>query len=463
MDIQFLGATGRVTGSCYLIRASGSNILLECGLVQGGDDARDENREPLPIAADSIDAVVLSHAHIDHSGRLPLLMKLGFDGPIYTHQASRALCAIMLRDSGYLHEKDAEWENRKRRRQGLPLVDPLYTLADGEAVMDQFRGLRYGETREIVPGISVRLRNAGLILGSAIVELSIRENGKTCKLVFSGDLGFVDAPVMPDPEIVDEADLVMLESTYGDRLHRSPQDTLDELRMVFATGERAGGNIIIPAFAVGRTQDLLYLMEKHFDEWGLGQYEIFLDSPMAIEATTVYSQFRNLFDTELFRPGRPELRLRNLTMSRTSEDSIALNKRESGTIIIAGSGMCTGGRVLHHLRHNLWKSNCQVVIVGFQAYGTLGRRLVEGAEHVRIYGEDIRVNANVHTVGGLSAHADQAGLIAWYRHFRDSPPVYLVHGEPDSQAALAKKLEQETGCRPSIAKHQERVDLGRFS
>jgi metallo-beta-lactamase family protein len=365
----------------------------------------------------------------------------------------------MLPDSGYLHEKDAEWTNRKRRRQGLQPIAPLYTLADGKAVLRQFHAIDYGERREILPGVSVRLRNAGHILGSAIVELWLTEQDKTCKLVFSGDLGCVDAPVMPDPEIVADADLVLLESTYGDRLHRQPEATLDELREIFATGKGPAGNIVIPAFAVGRTQDLLYLMAEHFDEWNIGDYEVFLDSPMAIEATSTYAVFRDQYETRLFRPGTSEPRLPNLTMSRTAEDSMAINRIDGGAIIIAGSGMCTGGRVIHHLKHNLWKTDCQVVIVGFQAYGTLGRRLVDGAGQVRILGEDIRVNARIHTVGGLSAHADQAGLADWYGNFTGAPPVCLVHGEPDSQQALAREIERRFSRRPVIPAPRERLDL----
>lgn len=459
MEIQFLGATGRVTGSCYLLRAGGSQILLECGLIQGSDEDQAENRQPLPVDAASIDAVVLSHAHIDHSGRLPLLMKQGFSGPIYTHHATRALCTIMLRDSGYLHEKDAEWENRKRRRRGLPPIAPLYTLEDGEAVMHQFQGLDYGDRQEILPGIEVRLRNAGHILGSAIVEIWLREGNRQCKLVFSGDLGFVDAPVMPDPETIDDADLVLLESTYGDRLHRSHDATLAELKNVFTASPASRGNIIIPAFAVGRTQDLLYLLAENYDDWQIGDYDIFLDSPMAIEATEAYSQFRNLYDASLFIPGSTDTRLKNLQYSRSAEDSMAINRIDSGAIIIAASGMCTGGRVLHHLKHNLWKDNCQVVIVGFQAYGTLGRRIVDGAEQVRIFNEEIRVNARIHTVGGLSAHADRDGLIDWYHQFSDKPPVCLVHGEPDAQKALARAIEDATGTRPRIPGMLERTDL----
>jgi metallo-beta-lactamase family protein len=460
MDIQFLGATGRVTGSCYLIRVREHQVLLECGLVQGSNEDEADNWAPFAFDAGSIDAVVLSHAHIDHSGRLPLLMKRGFSGPIYTQHASRALCKIMLSDSGYLHEKDAEWANRKRRRQGLSMLSPLYTQADGEAVIDQFHGLNYGVREEILPGLSIKLNNAGHILGSAIVEIWLEEDGHECKLVFSGDLGFVDAPVMPDPETIGQADLVLLESTYGDRLHRSSDSTLKELRDVFTAQHSDHGNIIIPAFAVGRTQDLLYLMSEHFSEWQIGDYQVFLDSPMAIEATETYAQFRNQLGTELFRPGTSEPKLKNLTYSRTSEDSMAINTIDSQAIIVAASGMCTGGRILHHLKHNLWKPESQVVIVGYQANGTLGRRLVDGADHVRIFGEEIRVNARIHTVGGLSAHADQAGLVSWYRNFSDSPPVYLIHGEPESQGSLANVIASETGRKPKIPKLGDRIDLG---
>jgi metallo-beta-lactamase family protein len=365
----------------------------------------------------------------------------------------------MLSDSGYLQEKDAEWANRKRRRQGLSMLSPLYTQADGEAVIDQFRGLEYGVRTEILPGISIRLRNAGHILGSAIVEIWLDEDGHECKLVFSGDLGFVDAPVMPDPEIVDEADIVLLESTYGDRRHRESESTLSELKDVFTASNGDRGNIVIPAFAVGRTQDLLYLMSEHYDEWQIGNYQVFLDSPMAIEATETYAQFRDQLGTQLFRPGTSKPTLRNLAFSRTSEDSMAINMIDSGAIIVAASGMCTGGRVLHHLKHNLWKSDSQIVIVGYQAHGTLGRRLVDGANQVRIFGEEIKVNATIHTVGGLSAHADQAGLVEWYRAFAGSPPVCLVHGEPKAQGELAAFLAKETGRDPKIPALGERMDL----
>jgi metallo-beta-lactamase family protein len=443
MKLQFLGATERVTGSCYLITVGGRRVLLDCGQFQGNDEDQALNGAPLPVDAEQIDAVVLSHAHIDHSGRLPLLRKNGFRGPIYTHRASRSLCAIMLRDSGYLHEKDVEWENRKRDRKGLPHLEPLYTQADGEAVMQQFRGLRYGEKTEVLPGLTVRFGNAGHILGSAVVELWLTESDQTRKIAFSGDLGYRDAPLLPPADTISNADLVLLESTYGDRLHRPFESTLEELGSVFDEARRNGGNIIIPAFAVGRTQD----------------FRVFLDSPMAIEATETYAQFRNLYESELFRPGTREVRLPNLTMSRRSDESMAINRIRSSAVIIAGSGMCSGGRVLHHLKHNVWRPECHVVIVGFQAYGTLGRRLVDGAETIRLWGEEIQVKAAVRTVGGLSAHGDQSDLLDWYGAFKNAPPVCLVHGEPAAQKALAAKIQERFGVDAHIPRFEERLDL----
>jgi metallo-beta-lactamase family protein len=459
MELTFLGAAGRVTGSCYLLHVNGHRFLLECGQIQGSRAEEELNRVPLPVPAEDIEAVVLSHAHIDHSGRLPFLMRNGFRGPIYTHHATRALCEIMLSDSGYVHEREAEWENRRRQMRGRPSVAPLYTQADGEAVMQLFRGLAFGERREILPGIEVRLHDSGHILGAAIVELWLTEKQLTRKLVFSGDLGFRDAPVMPDPARISSADLVLLESTYGDRLHRSATDTLAELGGIFRAARRSGGNVIIPAFAVGRTQDLLYLLAENFDAWHLGEWRVFLDSPMAIEATETYARYRHLYDAPLFKPGRSQPVLKNLVMARTPDESQAINRIPSGAIIIAGSGMCTGGRILHHLKHNLWRPECHVVIVGYQAQGTLGRRLVDRAEYVKIRGDVIRANATVHTVGGLSAHADQADLVAWYAEFEGRPPVCLVHGEPAAQKALAAKLRERFAATVRIPDHRDTIDL----
>lgn len=459
MQLQFLGAAGTVTGSCYLIRFGAHTVLLEYGQIQGSRREEQGNREPLPIPIEEIDAVVLSHAHIDHSGRLPLLARQGYEGPIYTHHATRALCEIMLHDSAYIHEKDAEWENKIRRRKGRAPIEPLYTREDADRATSRFVGVEYGETREIVPGCTIKLSDAGHILGAAIVELWLAEGGVERKLVFSGDLGFRAAPIMEDPATIEHADLVLMESTYGDRLHRSFDDTLSELAGVFEQAERNKGNVIIPAFAVGRTQDLLYLLAEHFDAWKIGGWRVFLDSPMAIQATDVYARFRYLYGAKLFKESDARPRLRNLVATRTSEESMALNRIESGAIIIAGSGMCTGGRVLHHLKHNLWRPQCHVVIVGFQPTGTLGRRLVDGAEFVRFWQQTIKVNAKIHTIGGLSAHADQAGLLAWYDGFENRPSVCLVHGEPAAQAVLAERLRLDHGAHVALPRLGEIREL----
>ncbi len=434
-------------------------MLLEFGQIQGSRRDEQANLDPLPLPVKDIDVVVLSHAHIDHSGRLPLLVKQGYRGPIYTHHATRALCEIMLRDSAYIHEKDTEWENKRRQRKGLRPIEPLYTRDDAERAVEQFVGIGYGERCEICPNASIRLQDAGHILGAAIVELWLSENGVERKVVFSGDLGYRAAPIMEDPTPVEHADLVLMESTYGDRLHRSFDDTLVELGEVFADAQRYKGNVLIPAFAVGRTQDLLYLLDEHFDEWNLSGWRVFLDSPMAIQANEVYAQFRHLYGAKVFRERSDRPQLSNFAATRTSEESMALNRIESGAIIIAGSGMCTGGRILHHLKHNLWRSQCHVVIVGYQPHGTLGRRLVDGVEYVRLWQHTIKVNATVHTIGGLSAHADQQGLLDWYGAFADRPPVCLVHGEPKAQRALATELENRYTADVSLPRLGETRQL----
>jgi metallo-beta-lactamase family protein len=454
MRLTFLGAAGAVTGSCYLLQTSKHTLLLECGQIQGSAAEEALNRLPLPVPWNSIDAVVLSHAHIDHSGRLPLLHREGYDGPVYTHEATRALCSVMLRDSAYLHEKDADWENQKRRRKGLPPVKPLYTQGDAERVMEQFVGLEYAKRKVLLPGIEVRLNDAGHILGAAIVELWLEDQGQRRKLVFSGDLGYASAPIMNDPAVITEADLVMLESTYGDRNHRSFESTLDELGTIFRSAADSGGNVLIPAFAVGRTQDLLYLMAEHYAEWRLDRWQVFLDSPMAIEATGIYSQYRSLYGAELFRDGQHWPVLPNFAATATSEESMSLNRMETGAIIIAGSGMCTGGRIRHHLKHNVWRPECHVIMIGYQAQGTLGRKLVEGTPRIRLWQETIQVNARIHTVGGLSAHADQVGLLAWYGNFAARPPVYLVHGEEQARLALEDQLQKRYG----IETHRPKLD-----
>ncbi len=460
-ELQFFGAAERVTGSLYLLRAGSSRIVLECGLVQGAADEEQRNREPFPFDPQEIDAVVISHSHIDHSGRVPLLVKQGYAGPIYTHAASKALCDIMLPDAGYLNEKEAEWENKKRARQGKGRIQPLYTREDAEASIDRIRGLEYETPTEIAPGVTLTLFDAGHILGSSIVQLEYAGKGGTRTLVFSGDLGYRDAPLMDPTTRLTHADAVLMESTYGDRDHRPIDETIAELTDVFEEARAAQGNVLIPAFTVGRTQDLLYLMAEHFEAWNLGKWKIFLDSPMGISATKVYSRFRHLFAATLFRPKTDYPDLPNLYATRTAEESMTINEIERGAIIIAGSGMCTGGRILHHIRNNIWRPQCHLVIVGYQAIGTLGRRLVDGAEEIRLWGDTYRVRAQRHTIGGLSAHGDQSDLMDWYGSFTGRPPVYLVHGEERGQKPLLEKLKTEFSAPAVIAKYRQKIEIGR--
>lgn len=462
MHIEFLGAAGEVTGSCHLIEVGGRRLLLDCGLIQGRREDEARNHTPFPFDPRSIDAVVLSHSHIDHSGRIPLLVKSGYRGPIYTHRAAKDLCRIMLKDAGYLNEREAEWENRKRERKGLSLVEPLYDMRDAQNAMRRFHGMDYDCIHEILPGVRLRLRDAGHILGAAVVELWLKEGGLERKLVFSGDLGQPGMPILRDPTPVEEADLVLMESTYGERLHRSHEDTLRELGEVLKSAREGGGNVLIPAFAVGRTQALIFLFAKYRTQWGLDHWQIFLDSPLAIEATEIYARHSELYDreaAELWRRNRNRPLLPNFHISRTAKQSMRLNRIRSGAIIIAASGMCNGGRIRHHLKHNVWRSNCHIIIVGFQARGTTGRALVDGADHITLWGETIRVAAQIHTIGGLSAHADQNGLVQWYRNVRNRPPVVLVHGEPSAQAALAERLRKELGAQVKVPVLGQRLDL----
>ncbi|MDH4124917.1 MAG: MBL fold metallo-hydrolase [Gammaproteobacteria bacterium] len=458
-EIQFFGATEQVTGSLYVVRANGHTVLLECGQVQGGRNEELQNREPFPIPVSDIDAVILSHAHIDHSGRVPLLFKCGYQGPVYAQLATVALCAIMLPDSGYLNEKDAEWQNKDRQQKGMDPLQPLYTKRDAEECMRLFRGVKYGAALEIVPGLTLRLHDAGHILGSAIVELECSDSDGKRRLVFSGDLGGRAAPVMDSPQKLRRADLVLMESTYGDRLHRPFADTLQELGDVIKSARADRGNILIPAFTVGRTQDLLYLMAEHFDAWQLKDWRIFLDSPMGIEANDTYYHYRHLYGAHLFGPDAHLLGLPNFHATRSTEESMSINPIRSGAIIIAGSGMCSGGRIHHHLKNNIARAECHVIFVGYQALGTLGRRIVDGADEIRLWGEKYAVRAQVHTIGGLSAHADQDDLIDWYSGFEDQPPLYLVHGEPFAQQALAAKIASRLGAVAAIARNAQTVEI----
>ena len=462
IEVEFLGATGEVTGSCHLVTVGNYKILLDCGLVQGRAKDEERNRQVFPFDPASIDAVVLSHAHIDHSGRLPMLVKAGFRGTIFTHRASRDLCRIMLKDSAFLYQKDVEWENRKRARKGLKLVEAMYTIDDAAVAMKRFKGLVYQQKKRILPNVTLQLNDAGHILGSSIVELWMEDEGQQRKLVFSGDLGRSGMPILQDPVIIDEADLVIMESTYGDRLHRSWDETTKEISEVLSVAMSGNGNILMPAFSVGRTQEILYLFAKYYKQWQLDRWQIFLDSPLAIEATRIFMNNDDLFNDDmraLFRKNKRQSILPNLHISRTTNQSMALNRVHAGAIIIAGSGMCSGGRIKQHLKHNVWRSDCHVIISGFQARGTLGRKLVDGAKRITLWGEAVQVAASIHTIGGLSAHADQTALKNWYKNFNNHPRVVLVHGEPQAQESLREVLQTELNADVIIAKRGQKINL----
>ena len=452
MQVQFCGANGEVTGSSHLVRIGEHQILLDCGMIQGDEEIERRNAEPFPFDPQRIDALVLSHAHIDHVGRVPLLVKRGFQGPIYAQAATADLSRIMLEDAASIAETDIVRDNLKRMQQGLRPEQPLYTRKDAQAALAHLRPLPYDSELELFPGVYLRFRDAGHILGSAVIELW-QKNGR--KLVFSGDIGPRGTPILRDPAPVDSADLVLMESTYGNRRHRPRDDTVAELGEIFAAALHSGGNVVIPAFAVGRSQELLYWMAQHYDAWEIGRFRIFLDSPMAGKVLEVYERHEDLFDEEarVLWASRPHpLRLPNLSFTTSVAESQAINAHQGGAIIIAGSGMCNGGRIRHHLRQNLGRHNAHILFVGYQAEGTLGRLLVDGVKKVKLFGEWITVNAHRHTVGGLSAHADQAGLMDWYGAMRGHAPVYLVHGEDIAREALAAKLRERFRARVELSR-----------
>lgn len=450
MRVEFHGAAGgEVTGSCHLVEVAGKRVLLDCGMLQGSRDVEARNRASFGFDPASIDALVLSHAHIDHCGRIPILLKRGFAGAIHAQTATCDLLPVMLRDAASLSERSAERENREHRAD-LPPIEPLYTPVDVAATQRRLRPQAYDTPVEILPGVVVRLHEAGHILGSSVVEL--RAEGRT--LVFSGDLGVRGTPILRDPAPRPAADLVLLESTYGDRNHRDRAATVAELGDILAHARADGGNVIIPAFAVGRSQELLCWCAEYFDRWQLASWTIFLDSPMAAKVMAVYDRHEALFDAraeKLWRGRRRPFKLPNLRVCETTVESRAIKRIHGGAIIIAGSGMANGGRVRHHLANNLAFARHHVVFVGYQAAGTLGRTLVNRAPRVRLFGAEIQVRAAIHTVGGLSAHADQRGLLDWYASAGDRPPVVLVHGEDDARRALAAELHRRHGIAVTLA------------
>ncbi|HYW03533.1 MAG TPA: MBL fold metallo-hydrolase [Gammaproteobacteria bacterium] len=460
--LTFSGAAGQVTGSCHVLEWNGRHVLLDCGLYQGDAATEAWNERPFPVPPDTVDAVVLSHAHLDHSGLLPRLVRDGFRHGIFATRATADLLQIMLRDAAHLQEREAEWARRHRDRRS---AEPLYRQTDVDTTLTRITPVSYREWFDVVPGVRCRYRDAGHILGSAIVEVDLADGADRRRLVFSGDLGNRASPLLRDPELPERAELLLLESTYGDRDHRPMAETLDELETVLAGAADNGGNVLIPSFAVGRSQEILFRLGELYQAGRLKQQMVFLDSPMAIAATRVYDGYQRLYNSR----DRAEIReahagslaewLPPLRYSHTPEDSMAINRIAGGAIVIAGSGMCNGGRIRHHLRHNLQHRATRVVIVGFQARGTPGRALVDGARSLCLFGEEVPVNASIHTLGGFSAHAGQTGLVEWASAIEGRPSIHLVHGEPDRLSALAAKLRERTGRMPGIAERGQVIAL----
>lgn len=459
LQVQFWGACGRVTGSCTLVSAGRSHVLVDCGLIQGSSEDEELNFEPFPFDPQRIDAVILTHAHLDHSGRLPLLVKAGFKGKIYTHRASRDLCRIMLRDAAYLNEVDAQIENRKRARRGERSVEPLYTREEADVCLRQFRGVDYDGDVDIAAGVRARFRDAGHILGAAFVELELSSNGDRRRVTFSGDLGHGASPLMRQPAIPNATDLVVLESTYGDRTHPPWARTVEQLHRVIEQARADNGVVLIPAFAVGRTQELLLLMQRHYRDWGMKHWRVYLDGPLGVQATAIYAEHAAELGAAAQDLAADDFRLPNMVFSRTPAQSRQLNKAGGGTLIIAGAGMCNGGRIRHHLKHHLWKASTHVLMVGYQAPGTLGRRLQDGADMISLWNEPIRVAAKIHTIEGLSAHADAQALSAWYGRIPGRPAVALNHGEPEPIRALAATLNARYGIAARAPHFGNRIDL----
>ncbi len=456
MKITFLGATKTVTGSNVLIETKDKKFLLDCGLYQGQQKEIMLNTDQFMFQPSEIDFVLLSHAHIDHSGRIPKLYVDGYRGPIYATKATCDLCEIMLPDSGYIQESEVEWLNRKRKREGKHDVPPLYTYQDAVDCLTLFERVNYDEIIPITPYIKVRYRDAGHMLGSSIIEIWVTEDGKEQKIVFTGDLGNNDIPLLREPSTIDDADVLIMESTYGNRIHNNKEDKAEEfLEIVSDTLER-GGNVVIPSFAVGRTQEILYEIQKskqNDDERFRKRFEeimhapVFVDSPLAISATEVFLKNLDCLDEDVqqdIREGKRPLEFPGLKFTPSVEESKALNENANQSIIISASGMCEVGRIKHHLKHNLWRPESTILFVGYQAVGTLGRKIVDGAKNVKIFGEEISVNASIKYIEAFSGHADQTGLLHFVDAFKEKPKqIYLVHGDEEAQLELADKIVSE--------------------
>lgn len=448
MKLTFVGAAREVTGSCTLVEAAGHRFLVDCGMEQGRDVY--ENIA-LPCAPGEIEALLLTHAHIDHSGRVPYLYKNGFRGPVFCTDATMDLCEIMLEDSAHIQEQEAEWKNRKAQRSGREIIEPDYTVQDAAAVMRQFLPQHYNAEAPVFPGITVRFTDVGHLLGSASLTLTVTEEGQTQTIVFSGDIGNLQQPILREPHYLEKADFVVMESTYGTRLHDPQPDYVAELAEIIQQTFDKGGNVVIPSFAVGRTQEMLYFI-REIKEKGLvkghGEFPVWVDSPLAEASTQIFrDNYKDCYDEKalaLVESGRNPLQFPGLHTSESKEDSIAINTDPAPKVIISASGMCDAGRIRHHLKHNLWRPECTILFVGFQSGGTLGRALLEGLDEVKLFGETVQVNANIQQMSGMSGHADKDGLETWITHFTPRPGyVFVNHGDDEVAEAFAAHLRGE--------------------
>ena len=474
MNITFLGATKMVTGSNFLVEGAGKKFLVDCGMYQGKATDEMENEAPFLYDVNDIDFMLLTHAHIDHSGRIPKLYNEGFRGKVYATKATCDLCSIMLPDSGHIQEQENEWKNNKRKRKGEKQKPPLYTAEDATKCLEIFEPVKYDEIIDIDQNIHVRFNDAGHMLGSAIIEVWVSENGKTTKAVFTGDLGNNDIPLLASPTMIEDADYLIMESTYGDRLHLRNDEKAETFLNIVSETLDNGGTVVIPSFAVGRTQEILYELnmikeERSKDEKFQEEYEklmkapVYVDSPLAISATEIFKENEDLFDDEtkeIMKRGDNPLEFSGLKFTRTADESKALNESEEPAIIISASGMCEVGRIKHHLKHNIWNPNSTILFVGYQAPGTLGRTIVDGAKKVKIFGEEFSVKARIEYIEGYSGHADQEWLLNFIYSFIKKPKhIFLVHGEPNGQLVLKNKIVESTEIPVTIPNFGEKYTL----
>ena len=467
MNITFYGAAQEVTGSCHMVEVAGHKFLIDCGLFQGSLTDQMLNYEEFPFNIQEVEFVILTHAHIDHSGRIPKLYKAGYKNPVYCTSATRELCKIMLPDSGHIQENEIEWVNRKRMRAGKKPNEPIYTEQDAIDCLEIFKGLEYDVPVKINDDISFVLKDAGHMLGSAIVELYLKEDGKEKKVVFTGDLGNKNLPIINDPVNIDSADVLVMESTYGDRLHSSIVDQSSKFIQIILDTIRRGGNVIIPSFAVGRTQELLYEINKYLTDdrikEELSKIPVYVDSPLAVNATRIFESQHSYYDEEALSyllKGDNPLVFDNLHLIETSEESQALNDDPEPKIIISASGMCEVGRIKHHLKHNLYRSECTVLFVGYQAEGTLGRKIMNGEPLVKIFGEEIAVKAEIKSLDAFSGHADRDGLLGWIAAMKKKPEqIFIVHGELEAQNVLKEYIQQGFKINAINPAYQEQYDV----